>query len=150
MVHNFGHIVLYRPFLHYLAKASVESSPDKRQLRCALACVKVSKRTIQRSAELQKQGYLAPASWHSVYTIFLSLITMVFYLACQRESREAANIKQIAENGVRILSSCECQDTGSKRCLDVLNVSIDDDKIMYGNTDNSTGPAQAIVACGPA
>ena len=123
MAHNFGHIVLYRPFLHYLAKSKAESHPDKRQLRCALACVKISKRTIQRSVELQKQGYLAPASWNSVYTIFLSIVTLVFFLACQGDAKEAAGIKQVAEAGTRILCSCECQDTGSRRCLDVLKVS---------------------------
>lgn len=124
MVHNFGHIALYRPFIHYLAKARSENPPDKRQLRCALACVKISKRTIQRSVEIQRQGYLAPASWNSVYTIFLSILTLIFFLACQGDSREAHGIKQVTEAGLRILASCECQDTGSRRCLDVIRVRI--------------------------
>lgn len=123
MTHNYGHIVLYRPFLHYLANLNTDQHSDKRQLRCALACVRIARRTILKSASVQRRAFLAPASWFSVYTIFLSIVTLVFYLACQSETEEATDLRQTAETGVRILAGSECQDIGAKRCLDVLRVS---------------------------
>ena|SRR5271154_2217632 len=122
MVHNFGHIILYRPFLHYLAKPKTAQQSDQRQLRCALACVKIARRTLTKSEAMQQHSFLSPASWFSVYTIFLSIVTLVFYLAAQGDQKESSDIQKAAEAGVRILAGSECQDIGSKRCLDVLRV----------------------------
>ena len=122
MAHNFGHILLYRPFLHYLAKTKSESPPDQRLLRCAFLCVKVSRFTISRSDEMLRAGCLAPAAWQSVYTVFLSLVTLVFFLATQMGNKEYAAIQRETETGIRILVSTSCQDIGSRKCLDVLRV----------------------------
>ncbi|KIW90596.1 uncharacterized protein Z519_08379 [Cladophialophora bantiana CBS 173.52] len=122
MVHNFGYILLYRPFLHYLAKAKTENPPDARLLRCAACCVKISRFTISRSDEMLQKGFLAPAAWQSVYTVFLSLVTLIFFLATQHGNKDYAAIQKETETGVRILASTSCQDIGSRRCLDVLRV----------------------------
>ncbi|KIX92514.1 uncharacterized protein Z520_11834 [Fonsecaea multimorphosa CBS 102226] len=122
MVHNFGYILLYRPFLHYLARAKSENPPDLRLLRCAACCVKISRLTISRSNEMLQKGFLAPAAWQSVYTVFLSLVTLIFFLATQHGNKDYAVIQQETETGVRILARTSCQDIGSRRCLDVLRV----------------------------
>src|SRR5437868_1780871 len=122
MVHNFGYIVLYRPFLHYPARARRDNPPDKRQLHCALACIKVAKSTILRSKAMLQTKILSPSSWHSVYTVFLSVVALIFFLATQADARESMKVRQIAECGVRLLASTACHDTGSRRCLDVLRV----------------------------
>lgn len=122
MAHNLGHILLYRPFLHYLARGRDQTAPDPRQLRCAIACVKTSRQTITRSHEMLQLGFLAPAAWQPVYTIFLSIVALVFYLATQQGAPDYHEIEQEARTGVRILASTSCQDIGSRRCLDVLKV----------------------------
>ncbi|EXJ91841.1 hypothetical protein A1O3_00391 [Capronia epimyces CBS 606.96] len=122
MVHNFGHIILYRPFLHYLARSRGENPPDPRLLRCATSCIKISRFTISRSDAMLKQGFLAPAAWQSVYTVFLSLVTLVFFLATQHGNREYAAIQKDTECGIQILASTSCLDIGSRRCLDVLRI----------------------------
>ncbi len=122
MVHNFGHILLYRPFLHYLAKTKGKHPPDHRLLRCATSCVKISRFTISRSDEMLRQGFLAPAAWQSVYTVFLSLVTLIFFLATQHGNKEYGAIQKETECGIRILASTACQDIGSRRCLDALRV----------------------------
>ncbi|KAJ4608870.1 Gypsy retrotransposon integrase-like protein 1 [Exophiala dermatitidis] len=122
MVHNFGHIILYRPFLHYLARTKSENPPELRLLRCATACIKISRFTISRSQDMLKQGFLAAAAWQSVYTVFLSLVTLIFFLATQHGNKEYAAILRDTECGVQILASTSCLDIGSRRCLDVLKV----------------------------
>ncbi|ETN44570.1 uncharacterized protein HMPREF1541_10240 [Cyphellophora europaea CBS 101466] len=122
MAHNLGHILLYRPFLHYLARMRDQTPPDTRQLRCASACVKTSRQTITRSDEMLQQGYLAPAAWQPVYTIFLAIVALIFYLATQKGAPDYSAIEIEAQIGIRILASTSCQDIGSRRCLDVLKV----------------------------
>ncbi|KAK5191651.1 Gypsy retrotransposon integrase-like protein 1 [Exophiala xenobiotica] len=122
MVHNFGHMILYRPFLHYLARTTVNQPPDQRLLRCAMSCVRISRNTISRSAEMLRGGFLAPAAWQSVYTIFLSLVSLIFFLATQHGNPECEAIQKESEEGIRILAKTACQDIGSRRCLDVVRV----------------------------
>jgi hypothetical protein len=122
MAHNLGQILLYRPFLHYFARVHDHNPPDHRQLRCAAACVKTSRQTITRSDEMLQQGYLAPAAWQSVYTIFLAIVALIFYLATQQGAPDYAAIQVEAQTGIKILASTSCQDIGSRRCLDVLKV----------------------------
>jgi hypothetical protein len=69
-----------------------------------------------------RQGYLAPAAWQSVYTVFLSLVTLIFFLGTQHGNKEYAAVRQETETGIRILYKTSCQDIGSRRCLDVLRV----------------------------
>ena len=122
MAHNLGLILLYRPFLHYLARIRGNKQPDQRQLRCASACIRVARDTISRSNEILTVGLLSPASWPSVYTTFLSVVALIFYLATQKGESEYTTIEKEAETGIRILVSTRCQAMGASRCLDVLKV----------------------------
>ncbi|KAK5463111.1 Gypsy retrotransposon integrase-like protein 1 [Exophiala xenobiotica] len=65
-------------------------------------------------------GFLAPAAWQSVYTIFLSLVSLIFFLATQHGNPECEAIQKESEEGIRILAKTACQDIGSRRCLDVV------------------------------
>lgn len=122
MVHNCGHLILYGPFLHYLTKTKDESPPDPRLLNCATSCVKISRFTILRSEEMFSQGFLEPSSWHAIYIILLSLVTLVYFLATQHGNREYMAIKKEAERGIRLLHGTSCLDSGSRKCLDALKV----------------------------
>lgn len=118
----FARIILYRPFLHYLTQRS--DNVHEHQLRCAYHCIMASHEVIRRSEVMLQQGYLGPASWHSMYTIFLAVVTLIFYLASQHDNPEAQKVRYDVEVGVRILSSTTCKDSGSDKCLEVLRVGI--------------------------
>lgn len=120
----FGNIVLYRPFLHYLAKAREDVNTDERQLRCALACVKVATNVISSSKVALHRGYLYPPSWCSVYTIFLSVVCLVFFIATHTDSPASAEVRLDIEAGIGILARVTCHDTGAERCLDILQVCL--------------------------
>ncbi|KEF54757.1 uncharacterized protein A1O9_09199, partial [Exophiala aquamarina CBS 119918] len=122
MVHNYGHTFLYRPFLHYLTKTKNESPLDARLLQCATSCVKISRFTVIRSEEFLSQGLLAPASWQSIYIVFLSIVTLIYFLVTQHGNREYMAIRKEAERGIRLLHATSCLDTGSPRYLDALRV----------------------------
>lgn len=122
MAYNWGKIILYRPFLHYLARLGKETTPDVRQLRYAAACIKIARATITRSDQILQQGLLSGAAWCSIYTIFFSIVVLLLFLATQRGGNEYHQVLRETECGIRILLATSCQDNGSKRCLDVLKV----------------------------
>ncbi|KAK5056635.1 hypothetical protein LTR84_012167 [Exophiala bonariae] len=141
MVHNVGHIILYRPYLHYLTKTKDENPPDPRLLKCATSCVKISRFTIIRSEEMFSQGFLEPAAWHSTYILFLSIVALIYFLATQHGNREYMAIQKEAERGIRLLHGTCCQHTGSRKFLVALKaliakqsnfVDLDIDKLSHG------------------
>ena len=122
MVHNWAHIILYRPFLHYLARTNSDKPLDSRQLRCAASCIKIARVTISRSQQMLRQGFLVPAAWPSVNTIFFSIVTLLFFLATQHGDREYGTIQQETELGIRVLAATSCQAIGSRRYMEILKV----------------------------
>lgn len=123
MSYYFGQIILYRAFLHYLAKRGDAISSGKRQLEYALRCVKASSQAISTSVVQQQRGLLCPASWPSAYTIFLSLICLTFAFGTQKNDLNVENSREEIEVGVRLLAHATCPtDTGSRPCLEILQV----------------------------
>ncbi|KAJ9503535.1 Gypsy retrotransposon integrase-like protein 1 [Exophiala xenobiotica] len=120
MTSFFGKIVLYRPFLHYLAKSSDGRPTAQKASQRALACIRIASTAITRSEAIQQLGLLRPASWTSIYTTFLSVVCLVFLIATREGARNPIEAWRKAESGIRLLASTTCHETGSKQCLDIL------------------------------
>jgi len=65
---------------------------------------------------------LYPFCWPSIYTIFLSVISLIFLIATQPGTLEPAEAYRKAETGIRILAATACENNGSERCLEILKV----------------------------
>lgn len=65
----FSQMLLYRAFVHYLAKQNEEDKLSERQLSYATTCVQMAKRVIELSVEHAEKGLLCPASWSAIYTV---------------------------------------------------------------------------------
>lgn len=123
MSYCFGQIILYRPFLHYLAKRGETAPSGKRQLEYALRCLKASSRAISASLVQQQRGLLCPASWPSAYCIFLSLICLTFAFVTRESDSNIEKCRGEIEVGARLLAHATCPtDTGSRPCLEILKV----------------------------
>lgn len=117
----YGFIVLYRVFLHCLAQKSDGSTENQRQIDYAQTCVKNAAKVVELSVEHQRAGLLCPASWSSVYAVFMSIVCLIFSYATREQHESPENVKQDIENGIRLLASTACTtDTGSVRCLEIL------------------------------
>jgi len=144
LCYYFAQIVLYRAFLHYLAKQREGESVGQRQLSYARTCVRMAAKVVKVSVEHQERGLLCPASWPSIYTVFLSVVCLIFSYATREEGAAAPEIKEDIENGVRLLACTACTtDTGSVRCLEILRrlikrvsyaVDVDLDEIVANTT----------------
>lgn len=117
----FAQIVLYRAFLHYLAKPQDDKSCGQRELNYAMTCVTMAKKVVEISVEHQRKGLLCPASWPSVYTVFISVVCLVFAYATRNENAQDDEMRKDIEDGIRLLACTACTtDTGSVRCLEIL------------------------------
>lgn len=123
MTSFFGKIVLYRPFLHYLAKSSDGRPTAQKASQRALACIRIASTAITRSEAIQQLGLLRPASWTSIYTTFLSVVCLVFLIATREGTTNPIEAWRKAESGICLLASTTCHETGSKQCLGILKVS---------------------------
>lgn len=122
MTSFFGKIVLYRPFLHYLAKSSDGLPTAQKASQRALACIRIASTAITRAEAIQQLGLLPPASWTSIYTIFLSVACLIFLIATRDGPRSPIEAWRKAESGIRLLASTTCHETGSRQCLGILQV----------------------------
>lgn len=135
----FSQIVLYRAFLHYLAEPEADESRHQRRLYYAETCVKMATKVVEVSVVHQKAGLLCPASWSSIYTVFLSTICLIFGYATRKHGTDLPQAKHDIEDAIRLLACTACTtDTGSVRCLEMLrrllkrvrhNVDVDLDRI---------------------
>ncbi|KAK5026965.1 Gypsy retrotransposon integrase-like protein 1 [Exophiala sideris] len=140
----FGKLVLYRPFLHYLGKSSNGRPTSQRASQRALACIRIASTAITRSETIQELGLLRPASWTSVYTIFLSVVCLVFLIATREGTQRPVEAWRKAESGIRLLAATQCHETCSFQCLEILKqlikhlshtVNLEIDRI-----ESATGP----------
>ncbi|KAJ9635752.1 Gypsy retrotransposon integrase-like protein 1 [Knufia peltigerae] len=120
MTSFFGKIVLYRPFLHYLAKSSDGLPTAQKASQRALLCIRIASTAITRSETIQQLGLLPPASWTTIYTIFLSVACLIFLIATRDGPKNPIEAWRKAESGIRLLASTTCHETGSKQCLGIL------------------------------
>ena len=117
----FAQIVIYRAFMHYLAKQHEGEVVGQRQLNCARTCVQMANNVLEVSIEHQRRGLLCPASWSSVYTVFISTVCLIFAYATRTAGTDAPDEKINIENAIRLLACTACTtDTGSVRCLEIL------------------------------
>lgn len=86
-----------------------------------MTCVEMAKKVIELSVEHQRKGLLCPASWPSVYTVFIATICLIFAHATRKETTEDDGVHTDIEDGIRLLACTACStDTGSVRCLEIL------------------------------
>lgn len=123
MTYNFGRIVIYQPFLHYLRSVADGAALSKNQLQYALICIKIASTTITRSEAMMKKRLMCSASWISIYTIFLSVICLIFLIAAHTGTATPGEAWKKAETGIKLLAHCRCREGCATACLDVLKVS---------------------------
>lgn len=139
IIYYFSQIVLYRAFLHYLAEPKANDLRHRQKLHYAETCVKMAAKVVEVSIVHQRAGLLCPASWGSIYTVFLSTICLIFAYATRKDGANLPEVKKDIEDAIRLLACTACTtDTGSVRCLEILrrllkrvkhNVDIDLDGI---------------------
>lgn len=122
MSYKFAQIVLFRPLLHYLIVMADGGTISLMQSQHALACIKLASTCIVHSETLLKRGVLYPGSWIAVYTVFLSVMCLIYLIAAHNGTSQPSQAWQRAALGIRIIAACNCVNNCAAAGLQVLKV----------------------------
>lgn len=114
----FGHaqLLLYRPFLHYVAQTNNEKPVDQRAFACASACVSVSRNIIHISTEMRRKGVLAGAYWFSMYTTFFAIVSILYFVLENPTNPTSFELLRDAVEGKDVLTYFSTRSMAADRC----------------------------------
>ncbi|KAI9785062.1 MAG: hypothetical protein M1816_000532 [Peltula sp. TS41687] len=118
-------MMLYRPFLHYVAQGHSQKPIDRRSYACAVACVGVCRNLIHISTEMKKRGLLNGAYWFIMYTTFFSVLTLVFYVLENSNDPGTEGILKDAQEGKDTLADLAKKNLAAHRCNGTLTALFD-------------------------
>ncbi|KIW14164.1 hypothetical protein PV08_06945 [Exophiala spinifera] len=124
MTFYLSQMVLYQPFLHYLIPMARGLPTTKTQSEHALACMKIAGITISRSDVMYQRGLLCPASWNSIYTLFLAVSCLLFLIATHPGTSRPSNAWKKGERGIMLLAAMRCVNNGAVKCLLIIKMLI--------------------------
>ena len=124
MAYHFAQMLLFRPFLHYLRIMADGGTITMSESQHALACIKVASTTIVRSEAMISRGVLPPASWTSIYSLFLSVMCLIFLIAAHHGTTHPSEAYKKAVTGIRVLAAHRCVDDCATACLDILRTVV--------------------------
>ena len=121
---SYAHVQLftYRPFLHYASQGIGRQKIDKRSYACAAACISVSRNIIHITAEMSRRGLLEGAYWFTMYTTFMAILSLVFFLVENPQNSASQDILKDANEGREILARMATRSMAADRCTKTLSV----------------------------
>ena len=134
---SYAHIqmMLYRPFLHYVSQGCASKGVDKRSFACAAACVSVARNIVHITTEMKRKGLLVGAYWFVMYTTYLAILTLVFFVLENPSSPTGKDILKDAIEGRETLASLAKRSWAADRCSQSLAVS-DTDFASLSSSDD--------------
>ena len=116
-------MMLYRPFLHYVSQGCEAKGIDKRSFACAAACVSVARNIVHITTEMKRKGLLVGAYWLVMYTTYLSILALIFFVLENPASPTGKDILRDAIEGRDTLASLAKRSMSADRCSQSLAVS---------------------------
>ncbi|KAK5110069.1 hypothetical protein LTR62_006314 [Meristemomyces frigidus] len=114
-------VMLYRPFLHYVAMDKRSSPVDQRAYACAASYVNVSRNIIHIVTQMKQKGLLNGAFWFIMYTSFFAILSLVYFAAENPDNATTQAVMKDALEGRRILASLARRSMAADRCTATLN-----------------------------
>jgi len=124
---SYAHVqmMLYRPFLHYVAGGCQQAGIDKRSYACAAAGVSVSRNIVHITAEMKRRGLLIGAFWFTMYTTYFAILSLIFFVLENPDSPTGRDILKDAMEGKDTLAGLAKRSMAADRCSQSLAVSCD-------------------------
>ncbi len=118
-------MMMYRPFIHYVAQVRQNVKGDKRSFACAAACVSVARNIVHITSEMKRRGLLIGAYWFVMYTTFFAIVSLVYFVLENPNSPTGKDILRDAMEGKDTLASLAKRSMAADRCTMSLTVSFD-------------------------
>ena len=124
MSYAYVQMMIYRPFLHYVAQASQTARTDKRSFACAAACVSVARNIVHITSEMKRRGLLMGSYWFVMYTTYFAILSLLYFVLENPESTTSKEILKDAVEGRETLASLATRSMAADRCSSSLAVSV--------------------------
>ncbi|KAB5547355.1 fungal-specific transcription factor domain-containing protein [Coniochaeta sp. 2T2.1] len=119
-------MMLYRPFLHYSPRetGSGGEETDERSLACQTAGINVCRNIVHIGLEIRKQAVLIGPYWFIMYTQFLAVLSLVFYVLNNPDKPTCADIINEAELGKDAICGLSQRSLAADRVAAALQVRL--------------------------
>lgn len=117
-------IILYKPFIHYIAIDPREVPIYKFQISMARNCIQVAHDVISLSNEMMENNLLSGSYWYSIHTIFFSVTCLMFYqhqINLGLIMRDGNDVEGDCNLGIEILLKLKNASSAGERSFNVLN-----------------------------
>ncbi|KAK3114754.1 Gypsy retrotransposon integrase-like protein 1 [Teratosphaeriaceae sp. CCFEE 6253] len=114
-------VMLYKPFLHYVAMHKRASPVDQRAYACAASYVNVSRNIIHIVTQMKQNGLLNGAFWFIMYTSFFAILSLVYFAAENPDNATTQAVIKDALEGRQVLASLARRSMAADRCTATLN-----------------------------
>nr|POF15017.1 activator of stress genes 1 [Quercus suber] len=114
-------VMLYRPFLHFVASEKRAQRVDGRAYACAMSYVNVSRNIIHITTQMKQKGLLNGAFWFICYTSFFSVLSMVYFAAENPDDPTTQAVMKDALEGKQVLASLAKGSLAADRCTATLD-----------------------------
>ncbi|EME50244.1 hypothetical protein DOTSEDRAFT_68949 [Dothistroma septosporum NZE10] len=115
-------VLLYRPFLHFVAMEKRSKPVDQRAYACAASFVNVSRNVIHIASQMKQKGLLNGAFWFIMYTTFFSILALVYFAAENPDSPTTQAVMKDAIEGKEVLASIASKSMAADRCSATLDI----------------------------
>ena len=95
-------MVLYRPFLHHIAKRKTDSDFDVRAFECASTCIKAAQQVVGLNEALDSRGLLHRSYWFILYITFIAVMSLLMFVLSNKTDPTAQESLSAAVRGYRI------------------------------------------------
>jgi hypothetical protein len=96
---------------------------DKRSYACAAACISVARNIIHITADMSRRGLLEGAYWFTMYTTFMAILALIFFIVENPQNPSCKDILKDAIEGREILAKIATRSMAADRCTKTLSVS---------------------------
>ena len=124
MSYAYVQMMIYRPFLHYVAQACQTARTDKRSFACAAACVSVARNIVHITSEMKRRGLLGGAYWFVMYTTYFAILALLYFALENPNSTTTKEILRDAVEGRDTLLNLATRSLAADRCSASLAVSL--------------------------
>lgn len=123
MSYAYVQMMIYRPFLHYVAQSCQSAKTDKRSFACAAACVSVARNIVHITSEMKRRSLLNGAYWFVMYTTYFAILSLLYFVLENPESSTSKDILKDAMEGRDTLANLATRSMAADRCTSSLTVS---------------------------
>ncbi|KAK3725855.1 Gypsy retrotransposon integrase-like protein 1 [Vermiconidia calcicola] len=118
-------VMLYRPFLHFVAMDKREKPVDQRAYACGASYVNVSRNIIHITTQMKQKGLLNGGFWFIMYTSFFAILSLVYFAAENPDNATTEAVMKDALEGKQVLALMAQRSMAADRCTATLSVVFD-------------------------